>query len=78
MATWRSGTWRPIPIKNQNIGVCNHKTKLLSGTTCTVSLKKKPVIQIYANVSEPLLPPPLMHNLFLKRNYLKQQRHSFR
>ncbi len=39
------------------IGMCYHKAQLLSGITFTVSFKIKPVIQIYANVSDP--PPPL-------------------
>ncbi len=31
--------------KNQKIGVCNHKTQLLSGITFTVSIKITPVTQ---------------------------------
>ncbi len=43
------------------IGVCNHKTKLSSGITFTGSLKVKPIIQIYANVSDQTTPPPLLN-----------------
>ncbi len=49
ITNWRSGTWRPAyTFKPKKIGVCNHKVQLLSGITFTVSLKIKPVIQIYA------------------------------
>ena len=40
--------------QNQKMCVCYHKIKLLSGITFTVRLKIKPVIQIYANMSDPL------------------------
>ncbi len=42
--------------KTKIIGLCNHKNKLLSGITFTVSLKS--VIHIYANLSDP--PPYLL------------------
>ena len=46
------------PPPKPKIGVCIHKTQLLSGITFTASLKIKPVIQIYANVSD--LPHPYL------------------
>ncbi len=61
LEAWSPETWR-LYLQNQKIGVCNHKTQLLIAITSTVSLKIKPVIQIYANVSDPSLPlntPPL-------------------
>ena len=47
--------WPPggLYFQKQKLGVCNHKTQLLSGITFTVCLKIKPVIQIYANEADP-------------------------
>ncbi len=63
MDIWRPAVLKPggLYLQNQKLCVCNHKTKLLSEITFTVSLKIKPVIQVYANVSE--LPPPPLFNL---------------
>ena len=48
---WPTGGLEPggLYLQIQKIGVCNHKTKFLSGITLTVSLKIKPDNQIYAD-----------------------------
>ncbi len=43
---WPPGGLEPegLYLQNQEVGVCNQKTQLLSGITFTVSLKIKPKI----------------------------------
>ncbi len=57
-ATWRPGAPEPgdLYLQNQKLCVCIDKSQLLLEITYTVSLKIKPPIHVYANVSE--LPPP--------------------
>ncbi len=66
-ATWRPGAPEPgdLYLQNQKLCVCIDKSQLLLEITYTVSLKIKPLLHVYANVSE-LPPPPLLKEQSLK------------
>ncbi len=69
-ATWRPGAPEPgdLYLQNQKLCVCIDKSQLLLGITYTVSLKIKPLLHVYANVSE--LPPPLNFIKFVDHLFL--------